>query len=108
MSEMQEAGAVCIPLLVLAVGVLSLRAWRRDRRTLQLVGGALSALYGPITILNLSLTGNACGDFLFANIGYGPRSAMVDVFGKACLLFATLAWGIDAARTPAREVPSTT
>ena len=96
MSGLQEAFAVLVPLVVLFVGVLSVRAWRRDRQPLQLAGGALAILYAPITILNLSLAGNLCGDFLFAEIGYVPRSAIVDVIGKGCLLCATLAWGFHA------------
>ncbi len=104
MSEIQEAGAVLIPLVVFILGVFSLRAWRRDRRTAQLVGGAAAVVYGLLTILNLSLMGNACGDFLFADIGYGPRSAAVDVAGKACLLLAMLTWGVDAVRAPAKDM----
>ena len=96
MSELQEIVAVCLPLVVCIVGGLSVRAWRRDRRVLQLVGGLLGIAYGPITILNLSLLGNACGDFLFADIGYAPRSAFVDVIGKGCFFFAAISWGLDA------------
>ena len=100
MDSVQELFAVAVPLVVALVGLASLRAWRRERprRPLQLAGAVLAVAYGPITIANLALRGNACGDFLFADIGYAPRSATVDVLGKACLLVAALLWGLDGAR----------
>jgi hypothetical protein len=98
MSDVQELVAVCIPLIAFVLGIFSVRAWRRDRRVAQLVGGVLAIVYGPTAIFNLRAMGNACGDFLFADVGWGPGSALVDVTGKGCLFLATVAWGIDAAR----------
>ena len=101
MDELQEAFAVFVPLVVMVFGVLSIRAWRRDKRLPQLLGGVFAVIYGAITIVNLAKFGNACGDFLFAEVGFAPRIAIVDVIGKGFLLFAAFAWALDAMRPSA-------
>ena len=108
---MQKLVAFVVPLVAILYGLVALRSARKAHgRTedksdswLDAAAPILLVAYGAITINNLAL---AQVTFLgSAMLGYGPRYALVDALGTACLFLAALAWAHGAVtRARARAV----
>lgn len=98
----QQTFAWLVPACIGALGVASLRAWRKHasgRTAWQVAAGSFAVAHAVLTVGNLALKGSGNIPFSGGPVGYGPRYVVVYFFSYSCLIGATVCWSLASLRS---------